>query len=92
MSDQSSKNNWIIIQLNNICFTVVIMAIGFLSFSAQAQFRAEPADFDRLLSAEFSNRSQPTVSNCKTGATNCAGVIYVQFRQNLPMRTSWLLG
>ena len=79
MNDQSNKNNWIITQLNNICFTAVIMALGFLSFSAQAQLAQEPADFDRLLSAEFSARSQPTVSNCKTGVTNCAGVIYVQF-------------
>ena len=79
MNDQSNKNNWIITQLNNICFTAVIMALGFLSFSAQAQLAQEPADFDRLLSAEFSARSQPTVSDCKTGTNNCAGVIYVQF-------------
>ena len=78
MTNQSNKNNRII-QLNNIRFSAVVMALVFLSFSAQAQFREEPADFDRLLSTEFSERSQPTVSNCKTGVTNCAGVIYLQF-------------
>ena len=78
--------------MNNIRFSAVVMALVFLSFSAQAQFRQEPADFDRLLSAEFSERSQPTVSNCKTtGATNCAGVIYVQFSPEFSSATELVI-
>ena len=79
-TNQSNKNNRII-QLNNIRFSAVVMALVFLSFSAQAQFNAVPADFDRLLVGEMVLRGNPpAASDCKAGdADTCSGVLYVRF-------------
>ena len=80
-TNQSNKNNRII-QLNNIRFSTVVMALVFLSFSAQAQFPAEPADFDRLLVGEMIPHGQAAaISDCRGGPASepCSGVLNVRF-------------
>ena len=77
-TNQSNKNNRII-QLNNIRFSTVVMALVFLSFSAQAQFSAVPADFDRLLVGEMVlSGNSPATSDCG-GTVSCSGVLNVRF-------------
>ena len=63
----------------------IVLILSVLSLSVQAQFSAEPADFDRLLSGEFNAVAPPAVtnSNCDgTGDRNtfgCSGVLYLRF-------------
>ena len=72
--------------MNNIRFSAVVMALVFLSFSAQAQFSNVPADFDRLLSGEFNAVNPPAVagSDCDTSiAFDCSGVLYLRLSPTL---------
>ena len=63
----------------------IALILSVLSLAVQAQYSAEPTDFDRLLSGEFNAVSPPVVtnSNCDAGGdTNtfdCSGVLYLRF-------------
>ena len=64
----------------------IALILGVLSLVVQAQYSAEPADFDRLLSGEFNAVSPPTVtdSDCKTGTVDtCSGVLYLRLSPTL---------
>ena len=59
----------------------IVLILGVLSLSVQAQYSAEPTDFDRLLSGEFNAVSPPSVTNsdCDTSAAfDCSGVLYLR--------------
>ena len=60
----------------------MVSIIGFLPLTAQAQFPAEPADFDRLLVGEMIPHGQASQSsNCRGGPASepCSGVLNVRF-------------
>ena len=64
----------------------IVLILGVLSLSVQAQYSAEPTDFDRLLSGEFNAVSPPNVtnSNCDTSANfDCSGVLYLRMSPTL---------
>ena len=59
----------------------IVLILGVLSLSVQAQYANEPTDFDRLLSGEFNAVAPPTVTNsdCDTSAAfDCSGVLYLR--------------
>ena len=67
----------------------IALILGVLSLAVQAQYSAEPTDFDRLLSGEFNAVSPPNVAttDCDAGGdTNtfdCSGVLYLRFSPTL---------
>ena len=64
----------------------IVLILGVLSLSVQAQYVNEPADFDRLLSGEFNAVSPPPVarSNCDTSEDfDCSGVLYLRLSPTL---------
>ena len=67
----------------------IVLILGVLSLSVQAQFSAEPTDFDRLLSGEFNAVAPPAVAGSDCDATgnpdtfNCSGVLYLRMSPTL---------
>ena len=64
----------------------IALILSVLSLAVQAQYSAEPTDFDRLLSGEFNAVSPPVVtdSNCDTSTTfDCSGVLYLRLSPTL---------
>ena len=73
----------------------IVLILSVLSLAVQAQYRAEPTDFDRLLSAEFNAVSPPFVfnSNCHTDASfDCSGVLYLRLSPTLNIGGSTAAG
>ena len=73
----------------------IVLILSVLSLSVQAQYRAEPTDFDRLLSGEFNAVAPPNVtnSNCDTGPSfDCSGVLYLRLSPTLNIGGSTVSG
>ena len=73
----------------------IVLILSVLSLSVQAQFPAEPADFDRLLSGEFNAVNPPSVagSDCDTSiAFDCSGVLYLRLSPTLNIGRSTATG
>ena len=68
--------------MGSVVSITMISIIGFLPLTAQAQFPAEPADFDRLLVGEIIPHGQAVAtSNCRGGPASepCSGVLNIRF-------------
>ena len=73
----------------------IVLILGVLSLSVQAQYANEPTDFDRLLSGEFNAVNPPAVtgSDCDTGTSfDCSGVLYLRLSPTLNIGASTATG